>query len=161
MYESVSPEVIIEFGVNTGRNALAALRNIDTLKKYVGIDVTPDYQTIMPVQRKEIPAKPGELAIHNPKFELIVKDNGSFDLTADDLPMCDAVFIDADHSRKGVMNDRQLSLKVVKPGGIIIYHDDNCMIAVEVTETLNDLCATGAKIIHVAGTWLAYEHVDG
>lgn len=161
LFESVSPECIVEFGVNTGRNAVAALRNIDGVKKYVGIDVTPDYKTIMPVQRGEIPAQPGELALDDPRFELIVKPNGSFDLTAKDLPLCDAVFIDADHSRKGVMNDRALALQIVRKGGIIIYHDDNCLAAVEVTQTLNELCNLGAKIIHVAGTWLAYEHVYG
>lgn len=153
--------MIVEFGVNTGRNAVAALRNIAGIRKYIGIDVTPDYQTLMPVQRKEIPAVPGELALHDPRFELIVTPNGSFDLTCKDLPKCDAVFIDADHSRKGVLNDRELALQIVKPGGIIIYHDDNCMDAVEVTATLNELCDNGAHITHVTDTWLAYETVDG
>jgi len=160
LFESVDPRVIVEFGVNTGRNAVAALRNIRSIEKYIGIDVTPDYKTIMPVQRGEIPARPGELALGNPCFEVIVKTNGSFDLTADDLPMCDAVFIDADHSRKGVLNDRELSLKIVRPGGIIVYHDDNCLAAVEVTQALNELCDNGANITHVANTWLAYEFVD-
>lgn len=159
LIESVEPQVVIEFGVNTGRNAVAALRNIATIEKYVGIDVTPDYQTIMRCQRKEIPAKPGELALGDPRFELIVRPKGSFELNAEDLPMCDAVFIDADHSRKGVLNDRDLALRIVRQGGIIIYHDDNCMPVVEVTQTLNDLCKAGADIKHVADTWIAFERV--
>jgi predicted O-methyltransferase YrrM len=159
LLESVGPKVIIEFGVNTGRNAVAALRNIAGVEKYVGIDVTSDYQTIMPVQRREIPAKPGELALHDPRFELIVRRNGSFDLAADDLPECDAVFIDADHSRKGVMNDYALAKAKVRKGGIIIFHDDNCMPVVEVTQTLNELCAAGAAIMHVERTWIAFELV--
>jgi predicted O-methyltransferase YrrM len=159
LYESVNPRVIIEFGVNTGRNVVAALRNIPSVERYVGIDVTPDYITQMKCQRKEIPAIPGELALDDDRFELIVRPRGSFDLTAGDLPECDAVFIDADHSRDGVLNDYALAKARVREGGIIIFHDDNCLPVVEVTQTLNDLVAAGAKISHVAGTWLAFERV--
>lgn len=159
LYESVKPKVIIEFGVHTGRNAVAALRNIPSVERYVGIDVTPDYKTLMPVQRKEVPAQPGELALHDPRFELIVKPRGSFDLTPKDLPLAEVVFIDADHSRAGVENDYALARAVVGVGGIIIFHDDNCLPTVEVTQTLNDFCAAGADIKHVAGTWLSYEVV--
>lgn len=159
LYESVNPEVVIEFGVNTGRNAVAAIRNIPTIERYVGVDVTPDYRTHLQVQRKEIPARPGELALGLPQFELIVRPRGTFELTAEDLPQCDAVFIDADHSRVGVLNDRALALQVVRKGGVIIYHDDNCLPVVEVTQTLNDLCEQGAVIQHVADTWLAFERV--
>lgn len=159
LYESVNPEVVIEFGVNTGRNAVAALRNIASIKRYVGVDVTPDYRTHLQVQRKEIPARPGELALGLPQFELIVRPRGTFELSAADLPQCDAVFIDADHSRLGVLNDRALALQVVRKGGVIIYHDDNCLPVVEVTQTLNDLCEQGAVIQHVADTWLAFERV--
>lgn len=157
LIESVSAKVVIEFGVNEGRTPAAVLRNIETVERYIGIDVTPGYQTIMPVQRREVPAKPGHLAAHDPRFELIVRERGSFDLTAEDLPQADAVFIDADHSRQGLMNDYTLARRVIRPGGVIIFHDDNCLPVVEVTQTLNDLCDEGRKIFHIAGTWLAAE----
>lgn len=164
LFESVEAKVIIEFGVNTGRNPAAAFRNMPGIERYVGVDVTRDYQTLMQVQRKEIPDHPGELAAHDSRFELIVRPRGSFDLTADDLPECDAVFIDADHSREGVLNDYALAKAKVRPGGIIIFHDDNCLPVVQVTETLNEMCAAGVQIVHVANTWLAFErigHTDG
>lgn len=160
LYESVSPQVIVEFGVNTGRNALAALRNIDGLAEYVGVDVELGYRTKMTVQRGEVPAKPGELALHDPRFRLLLRANGTFDLQSDDLPLADVVFIDADHSRAGVENDYRLARRIVTPGGLIIFHDDNCLPVVEVTQTLNDLCDQGAKIQHIAGTWLSYEVVE-
>jgi predicted O-methyltransferase YrrM len=159
LYEMVSPRTVIEFGVNIGRNVVAALRNIPDLTHYVGIDVESTYESIMKVQRKEVPAIPGELALHDPRFTLIVRPNGSFDLTPADLPPADAVFIDADHSRAGVMNDYALALEVVRPGGVIIFHDDNCLPVVEVTQTLNDLVDGGADIVHVAGTWLAFQRI--
>lgn len=158
LFESVRPLVIVEFGVNTGRNALAAIRNVRTLERYIGVDVPPGYVPKMLVQRREVPSIPGELARHDSRFELILKPRGTFDLAPGAFPPgVDAVFIDADHSREGVMNDTELARAIVRPGGIIIWHDDNGSPTVEVTATLNDLCAQGAKIEHVAGTWLSFE----
>lgn len=157
LMESVGARTVVEFGVNTGRNPAAAFRNLPTVQRYIGIDVTPGYETVMPVQRREVPQRPGELVADDPRFELIVKRRGSFDLTPADLPECDVAFIDADHSTLGVLNDYRLAKAVVRPGGLIIFHDDNCQPVVQVTETLNHLCDAGAQIVHVEGTWLSYE----
>lgn len=160
LFESVDARVIVEFGCHEGRNAAAALRNLPAVERYIGVDVAPGYVTTMAVQRNEVPAQPGRLAAHDPRFELIVKPRGTFDLVTDDLPQADAVFIDADHSRKGVEHDTMLALAIVKPrGGIVIWHDDNCLPVVEVTQTLNDFCGNGMRIEHVAGTWLAFMRV--
>lgn len=162
LIESVNAESVIEFGVNNGRTPMAVLRNIQTIGLYVGIDVEPGYQTLMPVQRREIPLIPGELALDDDRFELITSKNGSFDLKADEgllagYPKFDVAFIDADHSRAGVLNDYNLAQQIVRPGGLIIFHDDNELKVVEVTQTLNELCDQGHKIVHIEGTWLSYE----
>lgn len=158
LYEMVPEiETIVEFGVNNGRNPLATFKNIPTVKQYVGVDVTQDYVTRMPVQRNEIPSRPGELVLGDPRFKLIVQPNGTFDLSAGDLPNADAVFIDADHSEVGVMHDYELAKKIIKPGGIIIFHDDNCLPVVQVTQTLNKICEQGREIVHIDGTWLSFE----
>ena len=160
LYEMV-PEIdsVIEFGVNSGRTPLAALRNIGSIKNYYGVDIPPGVATTMDWQKREIPAKAGELVLHDPRFHLILRPRGSFDLTEVDLRPVDAAFIDADHSRLGVLNDYALAKKIVRPGGLIIFHDDNCLPAVEVTQTLNELCENGAEILHVADTWLSFERV--
>lgn len=147
LFESVAPRVIIEFGVNAGRNAAAALRNLSTIERYVGVDVPPDYVTQMAVQRREVPASPGHLAAGDERFELILREYGTFDLEAADLPQACA----------GVLNDYALARAVTRPGGLIIFHDDNGLPDVEVTQTLNDLCRAGRNIVHVERTWLAFE----
>jgi len=157
LFESVSPRVVIEFGVNAGRTPAAVLRNLPTISRYVGVDVLPGYRTLMPVQRNEVPRHPGALVKDDPCFELVLRERGSFDLAVADLPSADAIFIDADHSREGVMNDYRLARALVRPGGIIVFHDDNCRQEVQVTETLNELCAAGAQIVHVHNTWISYE----
>ena len=154
---SVSPRTMIEFGCNEGRAAATLLLNVPSIERYVGIDVLPGYVTIRECQRKEVPAEPGKYALEDPRFQLIVRPRGSFDLAPADLPLADVAFIDADHSRAGVLNDYDLAKVVVRQGGIIIFHDDNGLGAVEVSETLDELAACGAPIVHVANTWLAFE----
>jgi predicted O-methyltransferase YrrM len=160
LFESVEPDTIIEFGVNTGRTAAAALRNLPGLRQYVGVDVERAYQARLPVQRKEVPAEPGALAAGDSRFALVVKARGSFDLHSSDLPLADAVFIDADHSEQGVRNDTALAMAVVRPGGVIVWHDDNELPQVQVTQTLNALQDDlGIEITHVTGTWLSFYRV--
>lgn len=149
----------MEVGCNNGRTAAAVLRNIEGIEQYVGVDVLPGYSFACKVQAKEVPVKAGDLAFSDERFKLIVRDRGSFDLRADDLPACDVVFIDGDHSREAVMNDRGLALAIVRPGGLIIYHDDNGLDVVDVSRVLDGLAEDGAEIVHIAGTWLAYEAV--
>lgn len=152
----VAPKVVIEVGCNSGRTAAALLRNIPEIEKYVGIDVPPGYTFAKECQKNEVPAKPGELALDDPRFELVLRNRGTFDLTTDDLEPCDAIFIDGDHGRAAVLNDYNLAKLLVRPGGIIVFHDDNCLPAVDVTQTLDELAAAGEVATHVEGTWLAY-----
>lgn len=150
---------VVEFGCNNGRTAAAILRNVYTVERYVGVDVPPGYKFACNVQAKEVPRQAGELAAADPRFEVLLRDRGTFDLTAEDLPACDIVFVDADHSEAAVRNDRNLARSIVRPGGLIVYHDDNGLRTVDVSRVLDDLHDNGADIQHVAGTWLAFERV--
>jgi len=158
---SVNPRTVIEFGCNEGRAAATVLLNLPQIEQYVGIDVLPGYVTIRKCQRNEVPAEPGKFALPDPRFRLILKPRGSFDLRPADLPQADACFIDADHSRAGVLNDYVLAKLSMKHGGggIIVFHDDNGLGAVEVSETLDELAVAGAEIVHIQNTWLAFERV--
>lgn len=156
---SVDPNHVIEFGVNVGRTAKAILANVATVEDYTGIDVTPDYVPSKAVQRNEVPARPGELVTADPRFRLIVMPRGSLDLTADDLQLCDAVFIDGDHGRDAVMHDTALAGALVRPGGIIVWHDYHDLGTVDVKPVLDAYARAGRAITHVAGTWLAFERV--
>jgi predicted O-methyltransferase YrrM len=159
LIRGIDARTVVEFGCNNGRTAAAVLRNVTGIERYVGVDVPPGYNFACKVQAKEIPPVPGELAIGDERFELLLRDRGTFDLDADDLPACDVVFVDADHSRAAVLNDRELAKAIVRPGGMIVYHDDNGLEVVDVSKALDDLAAGGANIVHIAGTWLAFERV--
>jgi predicted O-methyltransferase YrrM len=155
---SVEPKAVLEIGVNAGRTAKAILANVPGIEKYMGIDVPPGYVTAREVQRKEVPEKPGHLASGDERFELLLRPRGSMDLSKKAFPgLFDAVFIDGDHGFEVVLHDTLLARQIVRPGGIIIWHDYHGQDTVDVRKVLERFHANGSDIRHVEGTWLAFE----
>jgi len=153
----VKPRAVLEIGVNEGRTAAAILEHMPGIDQYVGVDVEPGYVTPLAVQRNEVPEQPGHLAAHDPRFHLMLRPNGSRDLSAFHLIEYDAVFIDGDHSRAGVEHDTKLARSVVRSPGIVIWHDYHSLGTVDVADVLDEMAAAGARIFHVSETWLAFE----
>lgn len=154
---SIAPKVMIEIGVNEGRTAKALLANVPTLTRYVGVDVLPGYVPAREVQRREVPAAPGHLARDDDRFELVLKRRGSLDLTIDDLPPADVIFIDGDHGFEAVLHDTLLARRRVRHGGLIVWHDYHGLDTVDVRKVLERFAADGDPIQHIDNTWLAVE----
>jgi predicted O-methyltransferase YrrM len=152
---SVAPRVVFEFGVNLGITARAILEATPSIKRYVGIDVRWGFSTTLECQRKEVPVNAGLYAASDPRFFLLHCEHGSCELEPDDLEPTDAVFIDGDHSAAGVLADSLLARRILRPGGIIVWHDYGNE-GVEVTAVLDRLAAEGWPICHPPETWLAY-----
>ena len=155
LIKSVSPKRMIEFGCNLGRTAKTLLDNVSTLETYIGIDVPFGFEPTLPCQQREIPVTPGYYAANDPRFFLLIAEQGSLSLTLSDLEPCDAIFIDGDHSERVVRHDSYLARVLTRPGGIIVWHDFGNP-AVEVTQTLSGLSDKGWPIQSVNGTWLAF-----
>jgi predicted O-methyltransferase YrrM len=154
------PQVVVEFGVNEGITANELLLRFIDIDRYVGIDVEPEYAAeISPQQRGEIPQEPGRLVMQDPRFELIVRRRGSLDLTAADLPVCDVAYIDGDHSYKVVKHDSLLAQRIVRQGGIIIWHDASNELTPDVHRALEVFHSLGWPIKQVHDTWLAFMRV--
>lgn len=155
---SVAPCTVVEIGCNEGRTARAILDHVHTVENYFGIDVPPSYAPqLLPVQRAEVPRHPGHLAAQDDRFVLMLRPRGSRDLTPSDMPGADAVFIDGDHSAAAVVYDTGLARRIVRPGGIIIWHDYHDLGTVDVKRILDAYYRQGDPIFHVANTWLAFE----
>lgn len=152
----VKPRTVVEFGVNVGRTAQAILEYVAGIESYVGVDVPLGYVTPKEVQRGEVPEQPGVMVKDDPRFQLLLPEGGSVNLSATDLPECDAVFIDGDHSREGVLNDTTLALQRLRPGGIVIWHDYHTLGTVDVRAVLDEKKRAGWPLHHVEGTWLVY-----
>ena len=153
---SVNAETAIEIGCNEGRTSRLLLENVRTLGKLVGIDVMPGYEFAKPVQRNEVPPRPGIYALGHPGFELIIRKFGSFDVRPDELPAADFIFIDGDHGREAVTHDTALAKVLIRPGGIIAWHDYHERGNVDVKPVLDELRAAGDDIQCVESTWIAF-----
>lgn len=151
------PYVMIEFGVNEGITANEVLLRFVDIERYVGIDVPTEYvDEIWPQQRGEIPHEPGRLVNHDPRFELMIRRHGSLDLTPADLPICDVAYIDGDHHYKVVKHDSELARRIVRPGGMILWHDVGNTLTPGVLQLVEELHEAGWPIQRVADTWLAF-----
>lgn len=156
---SVSPKAVCEFGVNAGRTAKVILANVPGIEEYHGWDVLQGYNFACKVQSREVPVHPGYLAAGDERFTLHLSANGTFDMTPSGFLWADAVFIDGDHSARAVEYDTMLARSMVRPGGIIVWHDYHDLGTVDVRDVLDEMWQAGADIVHVEGTWLAYERV--
>jgi predicted O-methyltransferase YrrM len=154
-----NPQVMVEIGVNTGRTACVILREFPLLQRYIGIDLEQGQMPVNESQASEVPRNPGEHAMSDPRFSLMLPHRGSLDLMAADLGHADAVFIDGDHSAEIVMHDTALARAILRPGGIIIWHDYHHHIGggINVGEVLDAQHSDGHDIKCVEGTWLAFE----
>lgn len=149
LVNSVRPKIMVEIGVNIGLTAQAALRDIVTIERYIGIDVLPGYQFEIPAQQVERPNEPGRLVKHDPRFRLVLYN--------EDMPTsADVIFIDGDHGKHAVFRDSIWAAEIVTPGGMIIWHDYGNP-TVEVTGVLDALQAEGRDLKHVVDTWLVFE----
>jgi len=66
---------------------------------------------------------------------------------------CDLVFVDGSHALSYVQSDSQKALRLVKPGGLVIWHDYRGPRLPGVFRALNELAKT-IPLRHVAGTSL-------
>jgi predicted O-methyltransferase YrrM len=154
---SVDAETVVEIGVNEGRTARLMVENVATIKQYVGVDVLPGYVPACKVQSREVPTNPGHYAAGSPAFHLILRERGSLDLSPQDLPKCDFMFIDGDHGKVAVAYDTSLARHVVRPGGLIVWHDYHNLGTVDVRDVLHEFQSEGHRILNVERTWIAYE----
>jgi predicted O-methyltransferase YrrM len=149
LVKSVEPHTMVEIGCNEGITALAVLENVPSIERYIGIDVSADYQFEIPAQQSERPDVPGVLVNGDPRFYLRMRGG--------EMPhAADVVFIDGDHGRHAVMLDSIWAATIINHGGLIVWHDYGNP-TVEVTGVLNRLQAHGRELCHVVGTWLVFE----
>jgi predicted O-methyltransferase YrrM len=153
LVSSVAPKVVLEIGVNQGKTARAILDAMPEIERYIGIDLPTDATPRLGCQYSEVPVVAGRFAANDPRFWLLLGESTTIE--AHDLEPIDAAFIDGDHSAIGVEHDSRLARALLRPGGVIVWHDCGNP-NVEVTDVLDRLAGEGWPICHVMGTWLAY-----
>jgi predicted O-methyltransferase YrrM len=162
LVRTVRPATVVEFGVNRGLTARLILSQCPWVKRYVGVDAAPGFVPELPGQLPEVP-KAGEagcLVAGDPRFRLALFAGGTsfIDPVVAALPKkADFVYIDGDHSVSGVRRETALARAIVRPGGVIAWHDYGNR-TVGVSTAIDELNrAEGDRICHVEGSWVAFE----
>ena len=89
------------------------------------------------------------------KIEQLFGDSKAFDESRYQGE-CDLVFVDGSHAFSYVMNDSRKALRMVRSGGVVLWHDYRDGLAEEtrgVFEALNEL-SRELPLVHIRGTSL-------
>jgi predicted O-methyltransferase YrrM len=156
-----------EFGTCTGKTAYLWARNMAPDGRVVTLTLAPD---ALSAYRRD--ARDSELdaanALQESRFTRfrysgtedesriiqLFADSKAFDESAY-AESCDLVFVDGSHAYSYVQSDSRKALRMVRPGGVVLWHDyDGARRhANGVFQALNEL-SRDVPLVHVAGTTL-------
>ncbi len=158
------PKTIFEIGTFEGRTTLNMALNAPAGAQIYTLDLPAEG-----LSGAKLTIEAGELAyiqksqsggrfLGTPQQQLIKQlygDSATFDFTPYHKQI-DMVFIDASHAFDYVLNDSRHALAMVRPGGLILWHDYTNWDGVR--SALNQLYKTDpafAKLQHIGGTSIA------
>jgi predicted O-methyltransferase YrrM len=124
-----NPGSVFEIGTYKGASAEHMLRILPDAR-VISIAFPQDDDQGTEFNNSELrPDQIGSLVnpANRPRFTQLLGDSHRIDPSdfLRDHGQVDFVFIDGDHSRKGVRLDTELALKILAPGGAIAWHDAN------------------------------------
>lgn len=149
----LNPKIVVEIGTAYGGTLFYWSRILPELRLLVSIDLPGGpYGGGYPIQRSRL----FELFVADrPQVRLeLLRVNSQLEETKrklttllDDRPI-DFLFIDGDHRYEGVKKDYELYAPLVRPGGLIVFHDirpDSIFREVKVYQLWNEIVASGAQ----------------
>lgn len=161
--------MMFEFGTATGRTTLLWALNSPPDARIVTLTLRPeDLASYRPeagdaeVDRKFAASESAFTKFYysgtsvEGKVKQLYGDSKAFDHTPW-AGKCDLVFVDGSHARSYVASDSRKALALVRPGGLVLWHDyRGPRKAPGVYQALNDL-AREVPLTHIAGTsFVAY-----
>ncbi len=167
LVKKLAPRVIFEFATFTGRTTLNMAKNAGGLTRIYTLDI-PHAQadaTILPVDvddKKYIRTAWRGICLENGEgkgITLLSGDSAGFDFSPYE-GKADFVFVDGSHSYEYVLNDSRVALRLLRDrGGMIVWHDYNCVYWEGVTRALDELYTTDAAfqdLRYIEGTNMAF-----
>ena len=157
------PGRMFEIGTFDGRTSVNLVSNAPADAELLTLDLPPHTtRTAMPLDVAEEKYTPrghnGRRFIQTrwkSRITQLYGDSATFDFTPYESS-CDFVFVDGSHTYDYARNDSEVALRLVSPGGTIVWHDYQPFWT-GVVRYLNELSLTspqGHRLRHVAGTSL-------
>jgi hypothetical protein len=159
----LQPSLVVEFGTFMGGSTLALASNMTGTGKIVTFDLDPaSRRTHVHGMGVGVPDFELGSLFRGTRYEEVIEQrySNSIDLVAADLVgKADLVFVDADHTYDYVKKDTLLAIKLLKPGGSILWHDyswdRSSSECVGVTKTVNEFSDEFGGCCQIAGTRFA------
>lgn len=161
------PAVCFEIGTFDGRTTENMAANQPDDGKCYTLDLPPDG-----ADKAALPLASGDVTyIQKPvsgarisaqaksgKIVQLFGDSGTYDFSPYDGKV-DVMFVDGAHSYEYVLSDTEAAYRMVKPGGLVLWHDYDSRWFPGVTRALNQLQAQDARfqgIRHIENTALCF-----
>ncbi len=169
------PRRIFEFGTYNGMTTLQMAMNAPPDCTIYTLDIDPRTQESVELEiggiDQYLAQKQGAFRFavgsyfkgraHGQRIIQLWGDSTKIDLSSYDGQM-ELVFVDAGHTYSYVKSDTENALRMLRPGGVIIWHDYLQVIHSGVTRRLAELASDGMRIFHLRGTHLAvHQHMSG
>jgi hypothetical protein len=147
------PKTIFEIGTHVGRTGRVLLMNSGPEARLFTLDLP----------RHHCKYRPGADLMNTPeasRTNFLTGDSGTFDFSPW-FGQCELVWVDAAHDYEHVRVDTRNALKLVAPGGWILWHDyRHTAWWSGVTRCLHELKTTHDSLFHVKGTTIAALRID-
>lgn len=165
---------LFEFGTCTGKTAYLWAANCPPEGKVFTLTLAPDQVTSYQGAAEDDPEAAEAAKVESAFTRFVYSDTPvagkvaqlyGDSKTFDETPYrdaCDLVFVDGSHAYTYVKSDSEKALRMVRPGGVVLWHD-YCgpRRAKGVFRCLNELAAR-LPLMHLAGTSLvAYRRPEG
>jgi predicted O-methyltransferase YrrM len=162
----LKPRSVFEFGTYNGMTTFQLALNTPADCKIYTLDVQPDQSSELNVGAYDrcLVEKKGTARFDvghyfagtnaAAKITQLWGDSSKIDLSAYHKKV-DLVFVDAAHTYPYVKSDTENALKLLRPGGVILWHDYLQLLHADVTQALYEFARAGMCISHLRGTSLA------
>jgi predicted O-methyltransferase YrrM len=159
---------VFEFGTATGRTTYILARNVSPRGKVVTLTLAPG-ETLHYASEHSDSGRAMERALAESQYtcflytgtdvacriQQLYGDSKQFDETPF-VGKCDLIFIDGSHAYSYIRNDTEKALRMIRPGGVILWHDyrgKHVRPTVDVYRYLNEFHRT-RPLTHLRGTSL-------
>ncbi|GAB5403886.1 MAG: hypothetical protein Aurels2KO_21170 [Aureliella sp.] len=164
--KQLKPKLVVEFGTFMGGSTLAMASNLPEESRIVTVDLEPDkrpeHEHGMGIGLLEFEVG---CLFHGTRYESKIEQRfaNTVEFSDEDLVgKADLVFVDADHTYEFAKRDTETALRLVKPGGAILWHDYSWAPenpeCVGVTKTVNEFRDQYGGCRQISGTRFAIYH---
>ncbi len=159
MVRSLRPQRILEIGTFEGNTTVNLAANAPASARVFTLDLPPDWSQRYALDVPDIHYNAatgdhtGRQFVHSPFAERITQlwgDSAQFDW--DRLAPLDFILIDGCHTYEYAVADTRNALRVIRPGGTIVWHDYGML---EDVSRAVDECSRGISVRAIQGTRLA------